>query len=278
MGLLLIDRIKIDPRLLANKRIYTQLAVFFTVFCFSFLFTDRKYPKYVTFFAKLGCNFSLINFFVMRCFGYLLILLFSGLSFCSAQDVWKERINKEGILVYSKQTQGSKLNIIKVNCTVTASLSQFVALILDVDAGAEWLYSTKSSSLVKRVSAAELYYYSEIDFPWPAANRDFVGHLRVTQNKENKTVTIDAENVDSFVPEKQGVIRMLSSKGKWTLIKHENNQLLVEYVLKADPAGTLPSWITNLFDTKGPFETFKNLRKQLQKPVYVSAHLPFIVN
>ena len=214
----------------------------------------------------------------MRCLGIFLIVFVTSLSFCSAQDVWKERINKEGILVYSKLVQGSKLNIIRVNCTVSASLSQFVALVLDVGAGAEWLYSTKSSSLLKKVSASELYYYSEIDFPWPATNRDFVGHLRVSQNRENKTVIIDAENVSGFVPEQRGVIRMFSSTGKWTLIKKENNQLLVEYILQADPAGTLPSWITNLFDTKGPFETFKNLRKQLQKPDYVSAHLPFIVN
>jgi hypothetical protein len=140
------------------------------------------------------------------------------------------------------------------------------------------LYSTKSSSLVKKVSPYELYFYSEIDFPWPAANRDFVSHLRVSQNHNNKTVTIDAENVAGFVPEKKGAIRILSSTGKWTITKKENNQLAVEYLLQANPGGTLPAWITNLFDTKGPFETFKNLRRQIQKPVYVSAKLSFIVN
>ena len=209
---------------------------------------------------------------------FLLIFFSGGFCACLGQEAWKERINRDGIRIYSKQIAGSKLNIIRVDCTISASLSQFVALILDVDAGADWLYSTKSSSLVKKVSPSELYYYSEINFPWPAANRDFVGHLRVSQNRDTKTVTIDAENVAGFVPEKKGVIRIVSSTGKWTLTKKENNQLVVEYILQADPGGTLPSWITNLFDTKGPFETFKNLRQKIQKQIYVSAHLPFIVN
>ncbi len=208
----------------------------------------------------------------------LLFFLSFTFSFCYAQDIWKERINKDGILVFSKPVPNSKLNMIRVDCSVSASLSQFVALILDVDAGAGWLYSTVSSSLIKKISAHELYYYSELNFPWPSANRDFVGHMRVSQNPDTKTVTIDAENVVGFVPVKHGVIRMLSSTGKWTLIKKEHGLLAVEYILRADPGGTLPAWITILFDTKGPFETFKSLRQQIQKPVYVSAQFPFIVN
>ena len=201
-----------------------------------------------------------------------------SLSVCFAQNEWKQRVNKEGITVFSKQAPGSKLNIIKVECSITATLSQLVATILDVNSGSQWLYSTKSCSLVKQVSPAELYYYSEISFPWPATNRDFVAHMSVTQNLSTKTVTINAANIEGMIPVKPGIVRMLHSVGQWNIFPKEKNTLIIEYVLQADPGGSLPSWLTTIFDTKGPFETFKKLREQIQKPQYVSAHLPFIVN
>jgi hypothetical protein len=208
------------------------------------------------------------------------LLFIAGLfvSFCSAQDGWKERVNKDGICVLSRPVDGSKLNTIKVVCVIPARLSQLVSVILDVNAGAGWLYSTKSSSLVKQVSPSELYYYSEIAFPWPAANRDFVAHLRVSQNPATKVVLIEGNNISGLIPEKKGTIRMLHSSGKWMITPKEKNLLSVEYILQADPGGTLPAWVTNLFDSKGPYETFKQLRLQVQKPNYTAAHLSFIVD
>ena len=211
-------------------------------------------------------------------FSCLLFTVCFFVYFCSAQDGWKERVNKDGIRVLSRPVAGSKLNTIKVVCDIPARLSQLVSVILDVNAGAEWLYSTQTSSLVKRVSPSELYYYAEIDFPWPATNRDFVAHLRVSQNPATKVVMIEGNNMAGMVSEKKGVIRMLRSSGKWIIIPKEKNLMSVEYILQADPAGTLPAWVTNLFDSKGPYETFKKLRLQVQKPNYATAHLSFIVD
>ena len=211
-------------------------------------------------------------------FSSLFFSVFLFVSFCSAQEGWKERLNKDGIRVLSKPVAGSKLNTIKVECEIPARLSQLVSVILDVNTSAEWLYSTKTCSLVKQVSPSELYYYSEIDFPWPATNRDFVAHLRVSQNAATKEVMIQGNNIAGMVPEKRGVIRMLHSSGKWKITPKEKNMLSIEYLLQAEPAGSLPAWVTNLFDTKGPFETFKKLRIQVQKPNYTAPHLSFIVD
>jgi len=42
------------------------------------------------------------------------------------------------------------------------------------------------------------------------------------------------------------------------------NKIQVRYFLNIDPGGAIPAWITNLFITKGPYETFVNLAKQLK--------------
>src|SRR3954471_3761896 len=87
--------------------------------------------------------------------------------FCKGQEDWKLKQNKEGIEIYTKPLENSHLKGIKVKCALPVTLSQLVTVIMDVNTAAEWVYSTKSSTLVKKVSAAELYYYSEVNLPWP---------------------------------------------------------------------------------------------------------------
>ena len=186
--------------------------------------------------------------------------------------------DKDGIKIYTSTVPDSKIKAIKVLCDFKASPSQFVALMLDVKACPEWVYHTKSCSLVKQVSNSELYYYSEINLPWPAKNRDFVAHLTVTQNPDTKVVSIDGPSVSGFVPVKESVVRIDHSKGKWTITPLNNEQIRVEYTLHVDPGGSLPAWLVNMFATEGPQQIFKNLKMELQKQQYKSASLPFIEN
>jgi hypothetical protein len=50
----------------------------------------------------------------------------------------------------------------------------------------------------------------------------------------------------------------------------------VEYTLFADPGGSVPAWLINLFITKGPMESFKKLKEHLAQPVNAHVHLPMI--
>lgn len=205
-------------------------------------------------------------------FSFLLVSVFSF-----GQD-WKLRTDKNGIRVYSKQVPGSRINALRVESDFAASASQLVAVILDINTSTDWLYSTKSATLLKTVSPAEVYYYSEVSFPWPASNRDFVAHIKVNQNPATKVVNVHAENVAALVPEKPGIVRVKQSIGNWYITPLDRNHIHVQYELQVDPAGALPAWLVNMLSTKGPFESFKNLRTQLERPVYASARFNFIAD
>jgi len=201
----------------------------------------------------------------------------SGLTHAAyAQQDWTLKEDKEGISVYTRNFPDSKFKAIRVRCELAATLSQFVALILDVDAGTQWVYSTKSAVLLKMVSPSELYYYSEIEIPWPLTNRDFIAHLKVTQDPATRVVTIYGPTVPGYLPVKKGIVRVARSEGLWVITPLAANRIKVEYTLKTDPGGSIPPWMVNLFATKGPLESFRNLKIQLIKPQYADAHLAFI--
>jgi hypothetical protein len=193
-----------------------------------------------------------------------------------AQDVWKLAADKDGTKVFTKSILTSKVKALKIECLLNASVSQLVAVIMDIDKGKDWVYSTKSCVLLRQVSPSELFYYSEVSLPWPAQNRDFVAHIMVSQHPSTRVVTIDAPCVSGLVPQKPNIVRIQQSLGKWNIYPVAKNQVRVEYTLAVDPAGSIPAWLVNLVATQGPLETFKMLRLQLKKPEYKNVNLPFI--
>src|ERR1700744_4531810 len=185
------------------------------------------------------------------------------------QQGWQLSSDKEGIKIYtSTASTESKAKPIRVECTFNATPSQLAAVLLDIKSYPQWVYHTKAAEIVKEVSPTDLYYYSEINVPWPGQNRDFVSHIIVTTNPETHVITVEAPNVSGMVPVKQNIFRLTASKAKWTITPVGNNQAHVNYELQIDASGSAPAWLINMFVTEGPFQTFKNLRLQVQKPMY----------
>jgi ribosome-associated toxin RatA of RatAB toxin-antitoxin module len=193
-------------------------------------------------------------------------------------SAWKLSTEKEGIKVYTRSIPNSKIKALKADCIMNAKPSQFVAVILDVKGSESWVYHAKGVKLLKQVSPSELFYYSEVVVPWPFQNRDYIAHIIISQNPKTKVVTIDAPCLADMVPEKNNIVRIRHSVGKWTITPTGNSQIKVEYEIEVDPAGAIPAWLINLFATKGPLETFERLKLELPKPAYKNAKFDFIAD
>jgi hypothetical protein len=208
----------------------------------------------------------------------LLFLLFANGAFAQKSENWALKENNDGVKIFTRDVANSKVKAIKVECEVDATLSQLVAALMDIKNSEEWLYHTAGNYIVKQVSPAEVYYYSLVEMPWPVNDRDFIAHLIVSQDAATKVVTIDAPCVADMVPVKPDIVRIANSKGKWVLSPVNKGRVKIVYTLHADPGGSLPAWLINLFVTKGPSQSFRKLKAHLQKPVYKNAKLDYIAD
>ncbi len=191
---------------------------------------------------------------------------------------WKLKMDKDGIKVYARPLFDSDIKELKLECTVNATLSQLVAVLLDIKTSDEWVYSTKSVTLLKQVSPSELYYHSEVAVPWPVSNRDFIAHIMVTQDPRTRVVTVNAPTLPDYIPHKPNIVRVPRATGKWVIIPVTKKSVKIEYTLMVDPGGSIPAWLINMFATKGPYESVDAMRKHVQKPDYADIHLPFITD
>jgi hypothetical protein len=192
------------------------------------------------------------------CSGFLL----SGSSL-SAQNIWILKKDKEGIKISTRQSGRSGFNDIKVEMDLPGNIGQLAAILSDVDKYSLWSYSTKKSVLIKKVAVNKFIYYSEISAPWPVTNRDLYAVLEINTDSAFHLLKVISISDKNYGPPRNDFVRIPYSKGVWDVTTVSNNAIHLNYVLEADPGGSVPAWILNLFSTKGPLETFKNLKTKM---------------
>lgn len=170
-----------------------------------------------------------------RILSIVFLLFVAKLAVAGPEEPWSLSTDKEGIRVYTRHIPDSKIKAIKVECTFNASAAQLVAVLMDIKTCSEWVYHTKSATIIKQVSPSDIYYYSEVNIPWPVHNRDFVAHLKVTQDPKTKIVTIDAPVISNMVPAKDGIVRVENSTGRWVITPVDSNHVSIVYTLHLDP-------------------------------------------
>ena len=216
----------------------------------------------------------------MKIICILLLLHAAFLKSSGQQDPkgWILKKEQDSIRIFSRSGVHSQYNELKVELTVHARLSALAALILDISSYPQWSYNTKKSYILKTVSASEMYFYTQIDSPWPASDRDLVIHLLMSQNPVSHGLTIKEESVPGFIPAIKNFVRVPRSLEKWTVTPIGHDRISIEYYADIDPGEAVPAWLINFFGIKAPLETFQSLKRQIQKPTYQQASVSFIKN
>lgn len=181
-----------------------------------------------------------------------------------SQTNWELTKDKNGIKVYTANEGSLKFKSIKVEAVFTGTLQKLVKVLRDVKNNKEWVYSTKQSYPIKEISANEILYYSETSLPWPVNNRDIPVRMRLNFNQANNTLKVNASGEPNAFPLQKNVVRLKYFNSSWDVKYAGKNKIRIIYFLRMDPSGNVPAQVTNMFITKGPYETFENLAKLLK--------------
>jgi hypothetical protein len=208
----------------------------------------------------------------------ILWLLGSCISGVAQEKGWKLHSEKDGVQVFTQPVSNSAFKAVKAVGVVETSLSRIAYVLMDVKTTKEWVYGTKVCTLLKQMTPSDLIYYSEVDLPWPASNRDFIIRITLTQDPKTRVMTIIAENMPTYISEKKDIIRIRRSSGLWHITPIDANHVRVEYTLQVDPGGWIPAWLVNMVASTGPYQSFIGLRKQVSKEKYKDAKLQGIID
>ena len=191
-----------------------------------------------------------------------LLLIFGQSVF--AQNEWNVLKEKDGIKISSRHSPVSPFNDIRVEVDLTGNIDQLEAILVDVNRYKEWSYATKVSRLVQSLGPGKFIYYTEIEVPWPATNRFFYANFDLKKKAVEKSMRIIAENIPNYQPVPKDLVQVPLTKGTWNITTISAKSIHVDYVLEMNPGGSLPVWVLNLFSTKGPMESFENIKKKMK--------------
>lgn len=206
----------------------------------------------------------------------LLILIFSGLAWSQNGNVWELKRDKGGIKVYVRDSPDSKIKELKFTSQVEASLSSIAAVLTHVEGFDDWVYASVISRTIKKVSDTEVYYYTELDFPWPLDNRDLVLHSTFWQDPKTLAIHSQTTSVHWMEEEKDDLVRIKKADLKWTFTPLGNGIVRVDYYLNSDPGGSIPAWMVNLAADQGPLQTMIKFKEMLEKEKYKNRKLAFV--
>lgn len=180
---------------------------------------------------------------------------------------WKLSKEKDGIRVYQSDVLHSSYKSIKVECTLEGNYDKLMTVLNDVSHQKDWVYNNKNSSVLKRISPDEFYYYSETYLPWPMSNRDAVVHLKMNKDGQDRFLKITAVSEPNYIPEKSDKVRVPRLDISWYVTMPAPQMISIVYIFDGEPGGSIPTWMVNMFTDKGPFETFKKLSELLKRTV-----------
>ena len=227
----------------------------------------------------------------MICFRVALILLtlFLSTSALRAEKETEEwELIKEdevhGITVYYRTLSTGNVEfkgVTYINC----SLNSCVALFSDVDTMPEWAYRTEKVVRLKEISDREVYAYTIHTMPFPFEKRDSIVHSFLEQDPKTLAVTIRGKGEPTFIPRKEGFVRITAIESFWKFTPQKDGSVEVVFQGFGEPGGSIPSsiyrsaifrWLCRFFLWELPFSTLENMKTVIKRKKYQTKTFNYI--
>jgi len=202
------------------------------------------------------CFFRLTHVAPMPNGVYMRTFFFVLLSFIVGQAVagepqWEIATRKSGITVFARKAEGENIAEVKAIGLIRSSPEEVWKILVDFDNYTKSMPYTEVSRCLSREGEGKTFYFYTVLNPPVVSRRDYVLRLRdESEWKEGagflKLTWKVAEDSETRVPPKSGMVRLKLSDGYWLLEPREGGKAtFATYYVLTDGGGSLPAWIIN---------------------------------
>ncbi|MCB2221878.1 MAG: START domain-containing protein [Bacteroidetes bacterium] len=189
---------------------------------------------------------------------------------------WELAKEEDGIKVYTRYIKDSEIRAFRAEALMEGKLSAFVSVFKDVENFPKLFSNNQYSSIIEMQDTIQ-WHYVITNVPWPLSDRDGIYTYSYKQNYQNKVVMINIAADPDRLPENEGLIRIRKVTGQWIFEPVDVNKVMVTLELHAEPGGSIPGWIANMFIVDSPVKDFKRLRERVQLDQYKDKKYDFLV-
>ena len=192
----------------------------------------------------------------------IIILSISILVF-SQQSNWKLIYeSKEGealIKIFTRDIPGSPYKEFKGVSYSDIPFQIALKVIQDYNNYHKWygMCNALYATTVRNPKDIDMYFI--LDLPI-VSDRDVVVKVESGWDEKKGTAWVNMTSInDSTYKKDSGLVRMTSLKGRWDIIKKDENHVEVIYQVHAELGGSLPAWVVNLAAKDQPLKTLRGV-------------------
>ena len=195
------------------------------------------------------------------------IAFFALLAHLGHASEWQSvDITTDGIQILKKET-GDRLVEFRGIGVVDAPLPLVATVIFDTDRRREWIEGLADSRIIRWRDKDNFVEYDHIRMPIFFQDRDFVSKIKMTFDLSGKEMAFHYQPSDDPSVPRTSYIRGELLDTTFILSSIDNDtKTRVDAEFLSDPKGSIPKWLVNFFVKDWPKTTFRNLRKEVQKP------------
>lgn len=211
-----------------------------------------------------------------RVWGSLVLGLWLLAGTAGAEILWEQSKadGKRNIQGYVAQEEGKRLKSFKVEAKFQSSLTAILGVFADFDNYSNWVYRATTAQVLQQISPTEYYLYIVHDAPFGIEDRDVVLRGSVVQDPQTRVITLTTSADPAFITEASGLVRMTAEELVWKFTPLPEGWVRLELTGYADPGGNIPSWTANMVQLDAPFQSVRNLIRQVETGRYDNVVLP----
>ena len=195
------------------------------------------------------------------------LLLMTGCFFVSvavfSQAEWELSKDEDGIRIYTRQRENSRLLSYRIETEIAGSLDVVYQQVIDFQENKKYLERIDSLRVIEKDQDQKILVYMMFNVPWPFRDRDFVNRMRIDVQRD--TITLKSSPAPDQMPARDGVLRIKEFSEQWVLTRKTDNRTALSLQGHADPGGSLPDWIINLFVVKEPHTLVRGIKREVEK-------------
>jgi len=194
------------------------------------------------------------------------VLFLAGCLFLSvaafSQNVWELRKDENGIRIYTRQKEDRKLLAYRIETQISGNLEEVYRQVIDFHGNKKYLDRIDTLRILEKKKDQQILIYMMFNVPWPFRDRDFVNRMLIDVQED--TVRLESSPGRGEIPPKEGVIRMQEFSEYWVLAKKAENLTALSLQGYADPGGSLPDWVINLFVVQEPHTLVRGIKMEVE--------------
>jgi len=191
----------------------------------------------------------------------------AGPTLPKADAAWELMGNNDGVLVHKKEVAGSDLVAFRGERVIDAPIEKVASVLIDTPRKLEWVAKIAEAKDIRPIGPYErIEYNATLSGFFLVRDRDFVFHAKAELNREKGQMIFGIKSVEDPAMPETDRVRGHLDRSQYVLTRvGDGSKTHVVVEIHADPKGSVPKWLVNLFQKAWPTNTLNGIAKQVAK-------------